>query len=70
MQAKACVINHITQRCNWVKTKFTPQPQNFQVWVRYKSIEPLESDLVMQALVENTPTSYLKHKMYFTAQTN
>jgi hypothetical protein len=70
MQAKACVINHITQRCNWVKTKFTPQPQNFQVWVRYKSIEPLESDLVMQALVENTPTSYLKHKMYFTARTN
>jgi len=70
MQTRACVINHITQRCNWVKTKFTPQPQNFQVWVRYKSIEPLESDLVMQALVENTPTSYLKHKLFFTTAIN
>lgn len=68
MKQRAYVINHITQRCNWIKTQFTPQPQNFQNWVSYKSIETLESDLVIQAIVENEPTSYLKHKLFFSSK--
>jgi hypothetical protein len=68
MKEKAYVINHITQRCNWVKTQFTPQPKNYQTWVKYNSIEPFESDLVIQSIIQDIPTSYLKHKIYFASE--
>ncbi|MDD2974740.1 MAG: hypothetical protein PHZ10_06510 [Aliarcobacter cryaerophilus] len=67
MKDRACVCNYITQSCNWYKTEFTPNRNNFLKWSK-RSLEELEKDyLPLQAILENNPVSILKHKENYFA---
>jgi capsule polysaccharide modification protein KpsS len=67
MKDRACVCNYITQSCNWYKTEFTPNRNNFLKWSK-RSLEELEKDyLPLQAILENNPVSLLKHKENYFA---
>lgn len=67
MKDRACVCNYITQSCNWYKTEFTPNRNNFLKWSK-RSLEEIEKDyLPLQAILENKPVSLLKHKENYFA---
>lgn len=62
MKDRACVSNYITQSCNWYKTEFTPNRNNFLKWSA-KSLDELEKEyLPLQAILEKVPVSLLQHK--------
>lgn len=62
MKDRACVSNYITQSCNWYKTEFTPNRNDFLKWSK-RSLEEIEKDyLPLQAILENVPVSLLQHK--------
>jgi len=62
MKDRACISNYITQTCNWYKTEFTPNRNDFLKWSK-QSLEELEKDyLPLHAIIENKPVSLLQHE--------
>jgi len=67
MKDRACVSNYITQSCNWYKTEFTPNRNDFLKWSK-RSLEELEKGyLPVQAIVDNLTVSLLQHQRNFNA---
>jgi predicted glycosyltransferase len=68
MKDRACVSNYITQSCNWYKTEFTANRNDFLKWSS-KSMDELRSDyLPLRAIVENIPISILQNKENINAR--
>lgn len=67
MKDRACVCNYIAQSCNWYKTEFTPNRNDFLKWSK-RSFEEIEKDyLPLQAILKDSPVSLLQHKRNFNA---
>jgi hypothetical protein len=62
---RAYICNYITQSCNWYKTKFTPNRNDFLKWSK-QNIKELEKDcLPLKAILEDIPVSTLQHRRKF-----
>lgn len=62
MQNRAYISNYITQSCNWYKTEFTPNRNDFLNWSN-QSLEELEQNyLPLHAISQSIPISLLQHQ--------
>lgn len=62
MTERAFICNYISQSNNWVKTTFTPDRNDFNKW-RCQSLDNLlETEVLIEALTTNTPSSLIIHR--------
>lgn len=64
----ATVAYYLTQRCGFVKTRFTPAPDDFDQWVTTTPqqlwAEPVQQDL-REALLDRKPIGFVQHRRFF-----
>ncbi len=63
---KALLTYFLTQKCNWVETRFVPSHFHFKYYANAHSISEVETlgnvDILLQSIIENVPISYLYAK--------
>lgn len=69
MIEKAYISNYLSQSCNWIKTEFTPNNNDYHKWLNKKTNELQEHLLIKNAVITDNPISLLIHQRNYNAIT-